>query len=84
MHDAGAADAADPRQLAAAVGQQGVDQGRVRVAGCGVHHQSGGLVHHDYLRVLVDHVERERLWLWLCFHGFGDFDGESLTGFDPK
>ena len=52
---------ADAGETVSAVEKQGVHQGPVRVAGGGVHHQASGLVHHDHVAVLIDHVQRNVL-----------------------
>ena len=49
--------AVDPGQGVAAVVEQGVDQGAVRVSGGGVDHQAHRLVDHDHVSVLIDHVQ---------------------------
>ncbi len=54
VHDARAALAADAGERVAAMGEQGVDQGAVLVAGRGVHDQPGRLVEHDQVGVLVE------------------------------
>ena len=41
--------------------EQRVHQGAAGVARPGVHHPSGGLVHHQEVPVLVEHRQRERL-----------------------
>jgi hypothetical protein len=41
--------------------QQGVDQGPVRIAGAGMHHQPGRLVDHEDVFILVQDVQRDVL-----------------------
>ena len=61
VDDAGALFAADAGETVAAVVEQGVDQGAVRVAGGRMDHQARGLVDHDDVVVLVDHVQGDVL-----------------------
>ena len=63
VHDAGAAFAADAGEAVAAMGDEGVDQRAVRVAGGGVDDQAGGLVQHQQIGVLVEDGERQVLAL---------------------
>ena len=51
----------DSGECIAAVVEQGVDQGPVRVAGGGVDHHAHRFVHHDHIAVLVHHVQRDVL-----------------------
>lgn len=44
-----------------AVVQQGVDQRAVRMARRRMHHHAHGLIHHDDVLILVDHVQRDIL-----------------------
>ena len=43
------------------MGEQGVDQGAVFVAGRRMHDQAGGLVEHEQVGVLVEDGEGDRL-----------------------
>ena len=63
VDDAGPGDAADPRQAAAAMVEQGVDQRAVEIARRRVDDEPGGLVDHDQMLVLVDDGERDVLRL---------------------
>ena len=65
------------------MGDQGVDEGRVRVARRGVDHQAGGFVDHQQVRVLVDDVERDVLRPRNGGRSLRDKNGKSLAGFDP-
>ena len=61
MHDAGAQRAADAGETLPAVGEQGVDERAVLVAGRGVHDHAARLVDDDEVRILVHHVQRQIL-----------------------
>src|SRR3546814_13737705 len=67
-------------QLRPAVGEKGVHQGSIRIAGGGMDDQAGGLVEHDEIAVLVKDVQRDRLAFQGDRTSFGDDDGESLVG----
>ncbi len=59
VHDAGPADAADPRQAVAAMTQQGVHQGAAEVSGSRMHHEARRLVDDDQVFVLEDDGQRD-------------------------
>ena len=59
VDDAGPRLAADAVSSVAAMGDQGIDQRAVRIAGGGMHDQTGRLLDDDQVLVLIDHVERE-------------------------
>ena len=63
MHDPRPAHPADADQAFAAVRDQGVDQGPVRVAGRRMHDQPGRLVDHDQGFILVGDGQRDILSL---------------------
>ena len=63
MHDARPPLAADAGELLAAMRQQRVDQRAVLVAGGGMHDETGRLVEHDQVGVLVKDGEGDRLRL---------------------
>ena len=65
MYDAGAHRAADPRQAARAMRQQGIHQSSRLRAGCGMDHQPFGLVDDNQIVVFVDDVERDIFCLGL-------------------
>ena len=74
VHDARAADAADPRQAGAAMGDQRIDQRAGLVAGAGMHDEALGLVDDNDVVILVDDIERD---------GFGPgFGGDRLRHID--
>ena len=77
VHDAGAALAADAGQALAAMGDEGVDQRAVRIAGGGVDDQAGRLVQHQQIGVLIEYRERQVLAERGC--GFG-CRGAKLVG----
>ena len=83
VHDARPALAADAGQPRAAVGEERVDQGPVRVAGRRVDDQAGRLVEHDQLRVLVEDMQRHDLGLGPRRGGRGHGEDEGLARFDP-
>jgi hypothetical protein len=51
---------ADSGKIAAAI-QQGVDESAGRMSRRRMNHQPGRLIHHDYLRVLVQNIKRDIL-----------------------
>ena len=61
VDDAGTLLAADAGEGVPAMVQQGVDQRAVRVARRRMHHHAHGLIHHDDVLILVDHVQRDIL-----------------------
>ena len=63
VHDPRPFHAADAGKLVPAVGQERVDQGSVRIAGCRVDHQTGRLIDDEQVGVLEDDVEPDRLGL---------------------
>ena len=82
MDDARPAHAADARQAVAAMGQQGVDQGVVGIAGRGMDDQPGRLVQHQQVGILVEDIEVDRLGLGLRRLGLRDVDNETVARFD--
>ena len=60
VHDAGTHLTADAGQVRAMV-QQAVDQGAVLVARCRMHGEAGGLVEHNQMGVLKQHIQGHRL-----------------------
>ena len=80
VDDAGPQLAAHPGEGIPAVGQQGVHQRAVRVAGGGVDHQAPGLVHHDHVVILIDHVQGDVLGLGFGGRGLGQYDLEYVSG----
>ena len=60
------------------MGDEGVDQGAVRVAGRGVDHQAGGLVEHEEVLVLKEDGKRHGFAL-RCGGGWGG-GGEPVGG----
>ena len=65
------------------MGDQGVDQGAVRVARRRVDHQARRLVDDDEMGVLVDHLERQGLAVGRAGRTAGTATSECLAGFDP-
>ena len=61
VDDAGPHDAANARQAVATVGDKGVDQGRIRISGGGVHDHAGRLVDDDDGGIFKHHVEGDSL-----------------------
>ena len=61
VDDAGSQRSPHPGQAGAAVEEQGVDQGPVRVSRGGVDHHPHRLVHHNEVAVLIDHVQGDIL-----------------------
>ena len=83
MHDARAAHAPNSRQTIAAMGDQRIDQGQIRIAGRGMDHQAGRLVDHDQFGILIQDFERDFLPLRLVGRSLRHLRGEGLAGFDP-
>ena len=61
MHDAGPFLATDPRQVAAEMVQERIDQRAAGRARGGMHDHAGGLVHDDQVGILVQDLERDGL-----------------------
>ena len=74
--------AADAREAVAAMGQQGVDQRLVGVAGSGMDDQPGRLVEDEQIVILEQDIEVDRLRLGLGRLGRRNIDDETLAGFD--
>ena len=83
VHDAGAADPADARKTVRAMGEQGVDQGTVPVAGRRMDDQAGRLVDHDDVVVFVGDGKLHGLGLGHGRRGRRDLDREPLPGTYP-
>ena len=83
VNDAGPGFAADAHQAVAAMGDQGIDQSAIRIAGGGMNHQSRGLFDHDEVLVLIDHIEWNILAARARFRCRGDKDLKNVTPFDP-
>ena len=58
VHDARSPLAAYAGQAVAAMGDQGVDQRAILIAGGRVNNHAGGLVDHNQVVVLIDDIER--------------------------
>jgi hypothetical protein len=74
VDQAGPPHAAHAREIAQVV-QQGIDQRALLVSSRGVHHQTGRLVNHGQVLVLIGDHERQRLG----FQG-GGLHGQGLEG----
>ena len=83
MDDARATFASDAREGHSTMGDEGVDQCAIRIAGSGVHHHAGRLVDDDEILVFEDDREVHRLAFWLGRHRLGHDQQENLAGFDP-
>ena len=87
VHNAGAPDPADPRELTAAMMEQRIDQRAIRVPGSRMHHQALRLVEDDQCGIFIKHPERDILSDDVGHGRRGNLDhhriarGESLTGF---
>ena len=79
VDDAGPLFPAHAGKAVAAVAQQGVDQRAVAVARGGVDHHARGLVDHDHVLVLIDHVQRDVLGQQGAVRGLGQGDGDLLS-----
>ena len=82
VHDAGPPLAADAGETVAAMGDQRIDQSAGRVSGGGMHDQPFGLVDHDDVGVLVNHVERNGLGSRLCRRRRRNVDEDRCAGID--
>ncbi len=74
VDDAWALDAADARERALAVVEEGIDESARTVAGAGVNHQVWGFIEHEDVRVLEDDVEGEFFGLGKSRFGRWDFE----------
>ena len=83
MDDARATFASDAREGLSAMGDEGVDQRAIGIAGCRVHHHAGRLVDDDEILVFEDDREVHRLAFRLGRHRSGHDQLENLAGFDP-
>ena len=83
VDDARPQHAADARQAAGAVGEQGIDQGAARMARRRMDHQARRLVEHEQVLVLEHDVERARLRLRQRRPWLGQAQRVALTRFDP-
>ena len=63
MHDARPRFTADGERTLTAMGDQGIDQGSVGIAGRGMHDKARGLVDDDQVVVFVDDIQRNILAL---------------------
>jgi hypothetical protein len=88
VNDAGAGDAADAAQFAAAVVEQGVDEGAVLVAGRRVDDEAGRFVEDEQAAVLVEDLKGDGLGLGFEGPGWGPMDldafpaARGVCGFD--
>ena len=81
MHDTGPGQLRQLRRM----GQQGVDQGAIGVAGGGMNHQPGRLVQHQYAGIFIHDIKVYGLWLpAYLHHKFGaDRQGFALGNLVP-
>ncbi len=77
MDDPGSKHSADTGEVGN-VGEQCVDEGSRGHARSGVHDETGGLLEHEQVRVLVDDVERDGLSSRLRRHRGGNSDADGL------
>ena len=80
MHKAGAQRAADAGETVAAVGEQGVDERAVLVAGRGVHDHAARFVYYQQVVILVHDVDRDILRPELCVGGLWHDEHDLLAG----
>ena len=79
VHDAGPPLSADAGETVAAVGEQGVDERAVLVAGRGVHDHAARLVDDDEVVVLIHHVQRQVLRYQLRGSGVRQRDDKRVA-----
>ncbi len=84
MHDARPAHAPDPGEARAAVSDQGIDKGPVRVAGGGMDDEPGGLVDDNQMCILETDIERHRLRRRRGILSIGDGHDKILARPDPQ
>ncbi len=82
VDDAGSFDAADAGELAAAVVEEGVDEGAIGVSGGGVDDDAGVFVEDEEVFVFEEDVEGDVLGGGDVWDGFGEGDGDVVAGFD--
>ena len=64
--------------------QQAVKQGATPIAWSGMHHQIRWLVDHHHMLILVNHIERHRLWLkGLALRRRPQFNRPGVCDLDP-
>lgn len=80
VHDAGPPLPADAGEAVAAVGEQGVDERAVLVAGRGVHDHAARLIDDDEVIVLIHHVQRQILRHQLRGRGIRQRDDKRVAG----
>ena len=83
VHDPRAQPPPHPGQIGDVV-EERVHQRPARVAGRGVHHQAGGLVHHQQRVVLMDHREGDVLGHEVDRFGRRDLHLDALPGRDRR
>ena len=82
MHDAWSLDSADPRKLAFAVVEQGIDQGAIVIAHGGVHDHAWFFIDDDHVVILEKNLQRNFLGDRLRRHSLGDQHRDAITELD--
>ena len=80
VDDAGPDDPVDPRKVFAVV-QQGIDQCPIRIPSCRMDHHTSRFVHHDYILVLVEDIQRDIFRLCLQIRRRQHRDLEHIARF---
>jgi hypothetical protein len=62
--------------------EQGIDEGAVDIPGPRMHDETRGLIDDDEGRILIDHIEGDRLRFRLRAHRRRQSDSEAVTRFD--
>ncbi len=83
VDNAGAHDPANARQAVAAMGNEGVDQGRVRITRGRMYDHARRLIDNNQRGVFIDHVEGDGLASGYGRRCLGDSQIEGLVWFDP-
>lgn len=84
MDDARPLHPADPRQATGAMGQQGMHQGTAGMAGSRMDNDTGRLVQHEQMFILVADIQRPGLGDEGHGHRSGKIDLKPLGTFDPS
>lgn len=83
MNDPRTGDTADPSERCAAMGDKCIDERTGGITGSRMHHETGRLLDHDQVAVLVDDFQGDRFAAWLGIERPGHLDKVGFALFDP-